>query len=349
VGKGLIPLLGFESRSLRHIEAVIVILISSRSLLLGAALTLASTAIASPLPDYLKARKKFGITQATTTLALDTLVGEGTLEVKALVKGTFSVDGRTSLLVEVAGSDPIVVKGQGTPTWLSTPQTEARLLIKAKRQNEFGVLDAQLVDAIEERVIANWEKQEAAKAAKAATPRYPAPVANRGGTRTWNLAPHQAVPVYANFIRGYNPRLTSQKATEIAQGIIGFSIQFGVDARLITAMVLVESGFNPQSTSRTGAMGLGQLMPGTASGMGVRNAYDTFENLWGTVRLIRGHLEKYSGVSSGGEKFYDLVTALAAYNAGSGAVRRYGGVPPYKETQNYIRKVTEWYRALSGS
>jgi soluble lytic murein transglycosylase-like protein len=92
-------------------------------------------------------------------------------------------------------------------------------------------------------------------------------------------------------------------------------------------------------------MGLGQLMPGTAQGLGVRNAYDTNENLWGTVRLIRKHLDNYR---SDDDKYSGLVLALAAYNAGAGAVAKHGGVPPYKETQDYILKVTTWYRKLCG-
>ncbi|MER3465739.1 MAG: hypothetical protein C4340_00490, partial [Armatimonadota bacterium] len=108
-------------------------------------------------------------------------------------------------------------------------------------------------------------------------------------------------------------------------------------------------GFNPSATSYKGAMGLGQLMPGTARGLGVRNAYDTYENLYGTVRLVRGHLDKYASVGPNGQKYADLVLALAAYNAGSGAVKRHGGVPPYRETQNYIRKVIDWYKRLCGS
>ncbi|MCB8931914.1 MAG: lytic transglycosylase domain-containing protein [Chthonomonadaceae bacterium] len=114
------------------------------------------------------------------------------------------------------------------------------------------------------------------------------------------------------------------------------------------AMLMVESGFDPGATSRTGAMGLGQLMPGTARGMGVGNPYDSIENLYGTVRLIRGHLDKYGKQTGNAGSYESLVLALAAYNAGGGAVARHGGVPPYRETQNYIRKVIALYERLSG-
>lgn len=302
-------------------------------------------ASADTLNEYLRARKQYGINTATTSLALDTLVGTAVMEVKGQVRGTFTMDGRTSLLLEVPGADPVIVKGGDLPDWLKFPQAYARILVRAKRANEFATLDATLVAFVEEGAIAEWERKAAASAKAASEKALAKPTP---GSREWNLQPNEAVPVYANFIRGYNPRLSAAKATEIATAIVGFSVQYGVDARLITAMVLVESGFNPSARSSAGAMGLGQLMPGTARGLGVRDAYDTNDNLYGTVRLIRGHLDRYSSSEIGGGRYDELVLALAAYNAGSGAVKRHNGVPPYRETQNYIKKVTSWYKALRG-
>jgi soluble lytic murein transglycosylase-like protein len=111
-------------------------------------------------------------------------------------------------------------------------------------------------------------------------------------------------------------------------------------------MVMVESGFDPSSTSHSGAMGLGQLMPGTARWMGVNDAYDTTENLYGTVKLIRTHLNQHR--RGKGDDLASLTLALAAYNAGVGAVSRAGGVPHYRETQAYVRKVIRLYFGLCG-
>lgn len=311
----------------------------------------ASNANASALEDYLKIRAKFGITHAAGTEALETLVGTGTLEVRAVVKGVLGVDGRTILLVEVPGSQPLSIESDIVASWLHVPNTAARLIVMATRESSFNPLKAKLIAAVEEAVISAWEEEQRKKlqAAKAKQSNSVTRGHSARTEREWNLEPHEALPIYSNFIRGYNPRLTKQQADQIAHGIIGFSLQFGVDARLITAMVLVESGFNPSATSPKGAMGLGQLMPGTARGLGVRNAYDTYENLYGTVRLVRGHLDNYASTGPDGQKYADLVLALAAYNAGSGAVRRHGGVPPYRETQNYIRKVIDWYQRLCGA
>jgi len=118
-----------------------------------------------------------------------------------------------------------------------------------------------------------------------------------------------------------------------------------VDPNLIKAVIHVESGFNPRAVSPKGAKGLMQLMPGTARGLGVSNVFDTDQNLMGTAKLITQHLSTYS---RNNDEIEALVLSLAAYNAGPGAVRRFGGVPPYRETQNYVKKVMSTYRQLCG-
>ncbi|MBV8344625.1 MAG: lytic transglycosylase domain-containing protein [Candidatus Eremiobacteraeota bacterium] len=112
--------------------------------------------------------------------------------------------------------------------------------------------------------------------------------------------------------------------------------EFGVDPALIEAVVQNESGFSASATSAAGARGLMQLMPGTARSLGVTNSYDPAQNVRGGTRYLRGLIDR----------FHEVELAVAAYNAGPGAVARFRGVPPYAETQNYVRDVLTRYRAL---
>lgn len=111
--------------------------------------------------------------------------------------------------------------------------------------------------------------------------------------------------------------------------------QVGLSPRLVQSVVQVESGYNPRALSRKGAQGLMQLMPGTASELGVEDAYDPDQNLRGGTRYLRQQLDRFGG---------DLSLALAAYNAGPSAVERFDGVPPYRETRQYVQKVLSLYR-----
>jgi soluble lytic murein transglycosylase-like protein len=112
-----------------------------------------------------------------------------------------------------------------------------------------------------------------------------------------------------------------------------------VDPALVKAIIANESGFNANATSNVGAQGLMQLMPGTATALGVSNAYDPAQNVAGGTKYIKQMLDHFNG---------DVRLAVAAYNAGPGAVEKYGGVPPYAETQNYVQNVLASYAKYRG-
>ncbi|MDO8683653.1 MAG: lytic transglycosylase domain-containing protein [Armatimonadota bacterium] len=177
------------------------------------------------------------------------------------------------------------------------------------------------------------------------------PMTTRGFTRQEILAGTwlDALGPYKNAIAGFNKKLTPQQAESIAACILSYSEKYDVDPRFIVAVILAESHFRVTATSRKGAMGLGQLMPGTAAGLGVSNPYDPQQNLEGSIRLIRGHLNKLSGGARWTQLTPEHISlALASYNAGPGAVRKYRGVPPYRETRAYITKISEIYKRLCG-
>jgi len=125
-------------------------------------------------------------------------------------------------------------------------------------------------------------------------------------------------------------RATTLPATPYDPYIDMVSRENGVDPSLVKAVALVESGFNARAVSSKGAQGLMQLMPKTAAQYGVTNIHDPYQNLNAGAKHLRELLDRYDG---------NVTLALAAYNAGSGAVTRYGGVPAYAETRDYVKKV----------
>ena len=126
-------------------------------------------------------------------------------------------------------------------------------------------------------------------------------------------------------------RYDSATPEEIDELIATYSAKNNLDKDFVKALIKQESGFQTDATSHCGAMGLMQLMPSTANSMGVKNAYDAEQN-------IEGLMDRYDG---------NMELALAAYNAGPGAVNKYGGIPPYKETQNYVKNVLSNYQKYS--
>ena len=132
---------------------------------------------------------------------------------------------------------------------------------------------------------------------------------------------------------------TSISRSEIDDLIAKYSDKNGLDEDFVKAVINQESGFNPNATSKCGAMGLMQLMPSTAEGLGVKNAYDAEQNIKGGTKYLKGLMDRFGN---------DKSLALAAYNAGPNAVKKYGGIPPYAETQNYVKSILNKYDKMKG-
>ena len=136
----------------------------------------------------------------------------------------------------------------------------------------------------------------------------------------------------ADELSALMPRIN--KAVSVA------SEKYGVDENLIRAIIKQESSFQPYSLSTSGAMGLMQLMPKTAELLSVKDPYNIEENISGGTRFFKAQLDAFGG---------DLQLALAAYNAGPNNVRKYGGIPPFTQTQNYVKNVIEYYKLYTAA
>lgn len=139
-----------------------------------------------------------------------------------------------------------------------------------------------------------------------------------------------------NYIAKGNPSLSDSERQNMTDNIIYYSYQYGVDPLVMTSLFSQESNFHHSSRSTVGAIGLGQIMPDTAVALGV-NPYDLTQNIEGACSYLSTQIKNFNN------EIYPVEFALAAYNAGPNAVREYGGIPPYSETQNYVKNIRSKY------
>jgi soluble lytic murein transglycosylase-like protein len=297
----------------------------------------------------------------------------GTLvELKGVITAVAGSDAQTNVLIAGTGSDSASNLVALPPDHKLTDWpfldvgTYVRVLCRVVTVSGGTAGSLELVCPVKEPDAADVDRQRAKEEAarqekirKAALarqkPAAPRKLASRGmtgrsyaatapGNARYSRA--QLVEAYASGVRYFNRRIEPDQARSIARAIIDYSLRYGLDARLVMAVIAVESNFNQNAVSRTGAMGLGQLMPGTANDLGVANAFNLDQNLAGSTRLLKSHISTWE--ANGKVKDEAIKLALACYNAGMGAVQKYKGIPPYRETQDYVRKITRLYHQMRG-
>lgn len=178
------------------------------------------------------------------------------------------------------------------------------------------------------------------------TPRRAVDIAHQARRKdnasTFPVVTARSVPARSAGDGGSGPTLPTRARpadpSGVAQTILASARQHRIDPLLVRAVILTESAGQRRATSPKGAMGLMQLMPATARRFGVADPYDPDQNIAGGARYLRWLLDRYGG---------DVMLALAGYNAGEGAVDRYGGIPPYRETRTYVRTVRDTHQFLS--
>ncbi len=159
----------------------------------------------------------------------------------------------------------------------------------------------------------------------------------RAAVQATVAATPETIAVYATVLHGINPKLPRWQSRDLARRVLVNAERWRLDANMLIAVVTVESRWHTHAVSRAGAIGLGQLMPGTAAGLGV-NPRNAGENLSGAARYLSGLMHRFG-------PHYSLV--FAAYNAGPKAVTQYGGIPPFYETETYVVRVLDAWHHLS--
>lgn len=149
-----------------------------------------------------------------------------------------------------------------------------------------------------------------------------------------------AVRAYAGVLQKINPQMPGWQSQDLAKHLLINANRWKIDANILVALVSVESAWHTHAVSNVGALGLGQLMPGTAALLHV-DPYDPYQNLQGAARYLYGLLTRYRNDPN------RYALAFAAYNAGPKAVERFGGIPPYAETQRYVVKVMSAWQRIS--
>ncbi len=351
---------------------------SWRTILITATILCFHAAFAASLNDYQLARSQQYVTPLTTgTKVAQTMANEQgkVFEFGGTVIGTFSNDRITGILFKIDDQQTIILnyakkdtdvsvgkklnmlaylpQNTGTPICLSvTPQQSAN--------KDDAMLQVMNWTAAVSNGIATSANIPKSAVTPPATVTPPTPPIVGNATTITNIVQPTTVDnepeperinyeegdtgdinltqVYGERICKLNGRISQDMANSIAGHIIDKSRSYNVDPRLVFALILQESRFNPRAVSRSGARGLGQLMPGTAAGLGVKDSFNIEQNIDGSVRYLRKQIDSFGCTP----------LALAAYNAGPGAVRKYNGIPPYKETQNYSRKVWHNFCSLAG-
>lgn len=258
--------------------------------------------------------------------------------------------GVVSLVVLSAATPPSAARAAGPETWMAEGEAHYRsgALLDAERAfgqaaaaAPFQAMPALWLGAVE---VARGNRAAAVAWFTEALHRHPT-AAEQGCAAVWlsrfgievdRHRWHVRTPEeYAGFVRAANPALSHGQARWLGAAVLEAAARHRLDPRVLTSVIYVESRFNHQTISSMGALGLGQLMPDTAEGLGV-DPRDPRQNLHGAAWLLRLHLDA----------FRNLPLALAAYNAGSAAVRRWGGIPPFAETQWYVWAVLWVYDGL---
>jgi soluble lytic murein transglycosylase-like protein len=343
------------------------------------ALSAGTSARALPVDQYLKLRRQVAVDRKLTYPQVETNPAayvDRVIEMRGKVNGSVRRDASISFLLSMDSGKAIMLTAPPADTQIVAQVNNQMLRVLATVTNGSGtnLVPLEVLGIAYDSEVSLKEKDaESRQAAVESQRQRYTPLANRPDTeltsrggyyarpgpdaaaggmlsewakRYLNPEAQSVYPRYKAFIHKCNRRLSEEELDAITVAILYFSVKHQVDPRLVVALIIAESDFNPRSTSHKGAMGLGQIMPDEARNHKVADPYNPVENVRACVNLLRMKLNIYAepNVPPGMLTRNQIMLTLAAYNAGGGAVRKYGNkVPPYRETQGYVKKVMGLY------
>lgn len=293
-------------------------------------------AISARARDYIVARKGHRITPLSPAVALKSPGHDGkVVEWAGRVQGLSTREDGLYLVMVTHGGDSFLIKAQNAGTWSvgKAAYVLGRIVEGAEGLHHVDAIAMALSGEVSAIHVANLQRAAPAMA------RQDLPfmqIDSRSLSRAAALSVESAV----RWIRSFNRSMDASSATDLARAVFYYCARYGVDTRMVLSLIAAESAFNERAVSSAGARGLGQLMPGTAENLGVRNSFDRYQNLEGAVRHMSGLLARWRN----SPVQWQLV--LASYNAGAGAVEQYRGIPPYPETIQYVRTIFGYYAEL---
>ncbi|MCC2670655.1 MAG: transglycosylase [Armatimonadetes bacterium] len=261
------------------------------------------------------------------------------IEIKGTVFALGGADRRSFVLLRLTGAVPLVsvelplnTTHSDWPELVEGAVIRALCLVEKDPESQQGFLIVSTTVGEDEASAMDTLRVLRKQAPPAGAPPAPGQPAVAG-------AP--TVAAYVEAIRRFRPGIDAKLANTIAGAILRYSQTEEVDPRLVLALVAAESRFNPTARSKAGAIGLAQLLPGTAEELDVRDPYDPEQNVQGAIRYLKRNMDIQ--LRQGRPRVEAIRLALASYNAGPGRVRQYKGIPPFAETQKYVATIMGWY------
>lgn len=302
----------------------------------------ASSFAYEPTPQLRHYQSVSASSKARTDLPLFTLRHSGTeyvgnsFELRGMVDGTMVVNGQRSFVLRV-GQENMQIQLHGI-NFDASRGTSIWCVVRVMNSGQKVPPDMEVLAYVRSEDVVAWQRELDRRRQASSGVHH-----HFVWTAPWPTDdPKKQLQMATAWIQSFNPSLSDAAADNIAETVFRHCKPYNIDPRFALSLMAAESAFQTTAVSRVGAEGLGQLMPETAARLGVKDAFDIDQNVEGCTKFLNELLAMWSSSKD------CLKLVLASYNAGPGAVKQFGGIPPYEETQSYVAYVMSLYKELGG-